>query len=150
MTKPTLSCPHCRKKLNLMARIMIAMAAMGLVATVATSLWMGSQGRMVQRVRLNDPSIQELTGEKSEPIGSAELAVVFDQKAIVETSGGVVQVDDAYLQSTRQRPIQVKTVRFLATLAAIAFTGVGLMGLALQALVAGAARKRTDLACTLR
>ncbi len=61
-----------------------------------------------------DPAGESLFGDGATPIGSPQLMIIDDPKAVVPAKGtsDVCQVDDGYLKKNNIYPLQLKTVDF--------------------------------------
>lgn len=101
---------------------------------------LGRQAVLAQRVTPPDPEIAELFGGEPTPIGSPELYIVNDPKAVLPEKGpdGEVLLNETYLEETGTYPLQLKTVQWGANLA---MWGLG-SGALLAALVGWVAGRR--------
>lgn len=88
-----------------------------------------SRAEMYQRVAVSDEAA--LFGEAGEKVGSPQMMVVDDPKAVIAGGeSGVKLLDDRYLQSNGIYPLQLQTVEFFGGLARMIGGGVALLSLA--------------------
>jgi hypothetical protein len=110
----------------------------GVLVVAGTYLVEGDYSRraqLVQRVQRDETA--ELFGDPGTPIGSPQLLIIDDPKAIIEgraEESGARLVDEGYLRKNEIYPLQMKTVSFIAgtvRLGGIALAVLGLGGIAL-------------------
>jgi len=88
-----------------------ALCAVGVVTLPMVTASYKARAVLTQRVQV-DAAADKLFGEGPTPIGSPQLMIIDDPKAIVGTKNGVREVDDAYLASHHIYPLQLKTIDF--------------------------------------
>jgi hypothetical protein len=90
-----------------------------------------SRAVLTQRVQI-DQAGATLFGDGTTPIGSPQLMIIDDPKAIVgqpKSKDGPRQVDDAYLKTHGIYPLQLKTVDYTLHLAQITLIAGVIVGL---------------------
>ncbi|MEJ5170713.1 MAG: hypothetical protein WHU10_06980 [Fimbriimonadales bacterium] len=92
---------------------------------------LASKAMLAQRVRLPDSNVEALFGGEPTPIGSPQMYVILDPRALLPEKGpdGVARLDDGYLQRTGTYPLQLKTVEFVGGI--VRWASAGLAGLCL-------------------
>ena len=108
----------------------IVVGIVGLAAVPFVRESYKSQAVLTQRVQI-DKAGASLFGDGTTPIGSPQLMIIDDPKAIVAPSGsdkGVRQVDDAYMKSHDIYPLQLKTVDFFVHWAQLGFIAATVVG----------------------
>jgi hypothetical protein len=87
-----------------------ALCALGIVTLPMVTASYKAKAVLTQRVQVD--AADKLFGDGPTEIGSPQLMIIDDPKAIVGTKDGVRQVNDAYLTSHHIYPLQLKTVDF--------------------------------------
>ena len=112
------------------------LAAVVLVLSLLTALWLGFRAETAQRVLPHDEATATLLGEVGTPVGDEQVYIVFDERAFLELPAGdnteVRWLNETYLRENGIYPWQMKTVRFvrnivlgLSAAAVVLFGGLG-------------------------
>ncbi len=118
-------------KLALVAGTTIAVVSalgLGVVPSIRESY--ASRAILTQRVQV-DSAGSSLFGDGSTAIGSPQLMIIDDPKAVVlgTDKSKVRQVDDSYLQAHKIYPLQLKTVDFTINLVRMTMMATFVFGL---------------------
>lgn len=130
------------KVLGRLFLVLAALSAIGLVATWPVESSYASKAKPIQIVQ---KPTDDLFGDAPTPVGSAQVAVLDDPKAFLpgKSADGAFLADDAYLTAHHLRPLQVKTVNFIAGLARLGL-GAATVGFGLLGWLIGAFAKRRE------
>lgn len=91
-----------------------------------------SRAKLMQRAQVDDAAASLFGDSTPTKIGSPQLMIVDDPKAILPGKGdrGAELLNESYLKSSGKYPLQLKTVEFVASLSRIGAAVVALLSLA--------------------
>ncbi len=119
-----------RKFVNIVGIAVAVVGLVGLAAAPVVRVTYKDRAVLTQRVQI-DKAGASLFGDGTTPIGSPQLMIIDDPKAIVAQTGSEKQprqVDDAYLKSHDIYPLQLKTVDFFVHWAQLGFIAATVVG----------------------
>ena len=119
-----------RKFINVVGVAVTVIGPVGLVAVPFVRESYKSRAVLTQRVQI-DKAGASLFGDGTTLIGSPQLMIIDDPKAIVSQTGSEKQprqVDDAYMKSHDIYPLQLKTVDFFVHWAQLGFIAATVVG----------------------
>ncbi len=99
------------------------LAALVMIFALLATFWLGRQAETVQRVVPFGEATAALLGEVGTPVGGANMYLVFDKKAFIESTDArgepVRFLNETYLLENDIYPWQMKTVRFARNVVAV-------------------------------
>jgi hypothetical protein len=119
-----------RKFFRVAAAIVAVLSLVGLATLPSIRDSYKARAVLTQRVQV-DKAGASLFGDGMTPIGSPQLIIIDDPKAVIgkpDSKDGIRQVDDAYLQSHGIYPLQLKTVDYTVHLAQMALIAAVIIG----------------------
>lgn len=127
-----------------LARLSLIAAIVAFAVAVAT--WpvessYASRAQLMQRMQKS--AGDDLFGDQGTPIGSPQMSIVDDPKAILPEKGekGVTLLDENYLQKNSLHPLQLQTVKYVASMVRLAGGIAGLVLLAITFALQSRARR---------